>query len=67
MPDEDEKKMGKYKSNGIFSIRATDEWRHWVRLAALQSGCRTTAEFITLCVHEYATKHKMDPPPERWK
>ncbi|CAB5237988.1 hypothetical protein UFOVP142_60 [uncultured Caudovirales phage] len=67
MDNDPERKIRKYKDNGIFSIKAKDEWRHWIKIHASALGYKSTAEFITEAVREFAQTHKLNPPPERWK
>ena len=60
-----EKKVGKYKDNCIYSIKCKPEWRHWLHInaSALEmKGAQAVEEAVKL----WAKANNLTPPPERW-
>lgn len=61
-----EKKVGKYKDNCIYSIKALPEWRHWLHMTAKARGVHAS-EIISEAVEAWAKSNGIEPPPQRWR
>jgi hypothetical protein len=58
------KKVREYATMQVV-FRTSNEYRHWLRCLAADSGL-SISEFLELCCNEYAKKHSLRTPPRRW-
>lgn len=56
-----------YKKHSVPQIvlRASDQYRHWIKCMAADRGM-TITEFFDDVIQDYAKKHNKQPPPRRW-
>lgn len=65
MSEDPKSKIGKYKDNCIYSLKATPEWRHWLHKMAAKRGVHASA-LIAEAMEQWAYRHNEESPPERW-
>lgn len=56
---------GGYHKSGIFSLRTSSQWRHWLHLRAAELQV-TQSDMIDIMAAEYAQAHDKPTPPRRW-